>query len=265
MRRRKLLAHLACALLAVVALRWQLSARASQSVAAFLGQHVPRLPRRTLLIQGGLHTVIGGAAVAAPALAQQSAPRLPVVDSYPSFGSLLPLYGVFELARSAAQAGSDASKLPAVRARFQKLTDQDLDAYRFLCTTYIAAIKYADPDEKLVGFDKASRFKACSDAMAAVGRVRDLLSKGDADATSIQREVSTVGANLAGFFALVPKADLERAQALSAQLKKLDANSDGRLSDDELLVKTGQDPLAPENADVVQSLSSIGLRDLLIP
>ena len=35
---------------------------------------------------------------------------------------------------------------------------------------------------KVIGYDKAGRFKACDDAIAAVGRARDLLKKSDAKA-----------------------------------------------------------------------------------
>ena len=39
------------------------------------------------------------------------------------------------------------------------------------------------PRTKVVSFDKAGRFKACDDAMTAVGRARDVLQKDQAGAT----------------------------------------------------------------------------------
>ena len=130
---------------------------------AFLGSPA----RRELLVRGLQLT--GAVAAAAPAAVAEEAPalRTPVIESFPNFGSLVPLYGVFALAGSAANAASDEGRLAAVRARFGRLSDQDLDAVRFLCVQYIGAIKYIDPDEKLVAFDKAGRFKACDEALRA--------------------------------------------------------------------------------------------------
>eukprot|EP00438_Fugacium_kawagutii_P024710 Skav235550 [mRNA] locus=scaffold3067:265657:266194:+ [translate_table: standard] len=117
---------------------------------------------------------------------------------------------IFEHRRPPAESADDLAKM---KQRFGQLSDTDLDAYRFLCTQYIGNIKYADPDEKetqlqntpslnlahrnsaylnilgsqVISFDKAGRFKACDDAMSAVRRAREVLSK-EADSASFQKE-----------------------------------------------------------------------------
>ena len=71
------------------------------------------------------------------------------------FTSLVPLFGVFSLAQSAAQASAgtldgchrfglsvwfatkSADDLAKMRERFGKLSDTDLDAYRFVCTQWL--------------------------------------------------------------------------------------------------------------------------------
>eukprot|EP00913_Durusdinium_trenchii_P027420 g25718.t1 len=131
--------------------------------------------------------------------------RLAAVESFPPFTSLVPVFGVFGLAQSAAQASEPA------------LVN--------LLSSYIANIRYADPDDKVISFDKAARFKACDDAMAAVGRAREVLAKSTADKTSFQKEVSSIGVNLASFFALIPKEDFKKAEALSQKMRLLDAES----------------------------------------
>jgi len=226
-------------------------------------------PRREVVLLSMAMLTSGSAAVTGMPLganAEQAPARLAVVEAYPPFGSLVPLEGLLDLAVSAAQAASDTDRYPLVIARFKQLSDTDLDAYRFMCTQYIGAIKYADPDEKLIGYDRAGRFKACDDAMSAVKRARDLLTGNKMEKAALQREVSAIGQNLAGFLSLVPKDDLKRAGRLSAKLRALDSDGDGKLSDDELqTVKSRRTPLSPEDLEVVSALRSIGLRDLLIP
>ncbi|CAK9047605.1 unnamed protein product [Durusdinium trenchii] len=153
-----------------------------------------------------------------------------------------------------------------MRQRFGQLSDTDLDAYRFACTQYIANIRYADPDDKVISFDKAARFKACDDAMAAVGRAREVLAKSTADKTSFQKEVSSIGVNLASFFALIPKEDFKKAEALSQKMRLLDADKDSRLSDEEAkMVRSGAQPLPQEDLDVITALRKVGFGNLLIP
>eukprot|EP00435_Cladocopium_sp_Y103_P037392 s3262_g9.t2 len=198
------------------------------------------------------------------ALPAEDTRRLAVVEMYPPFTSLVPLFGVFSLAQSAAQASS-TDDLAKMRQRFGKLSDTDLDAYRFVCTQYIGLIRYADPDEKVISFDKAARFKACDDAMAAVRRAREVLAK-EAEKVAFQKEVSSIGVNLASFFALIPKEDFKKAQDLSQKLQALDTDKDYRLSDEEAkTVRSGGQPLSQEESDVVDALRKVGFGDLLIP
>jgi len=226
-------------------------------------------PRREVLLDMAMLTSGSSAVVTGLPLganAEQAAPRMAVVEAYPPFGSLVPLQGLLDLARNAALAASDTDRYPKVIARFRRLSDTDLDAYRFMCTQYIGAIKYADPDEKLVGYDRAGRFKACDDAMSAVKRARDLLTGYKMDKAALQREVSAIGQNLAGFLSLVPKDDFKRAGALLAKLRSLDSDGDEKLSDEELqTVRTGRRSLSPEDLEVVSALQNIGLRDILAP
>lgn len=205
--------------------------------------------------------VLSTLSIALPAEAEDTR-RLAVVEMYPPFTSLVPLFGVFSLAQSAAQASS-SDDLAKMRQRFGKLSDTDLDAYRFVCTQYIGLIRYADPDEKVISFDKAARFKACDDAMAAVRRAREVLAK-EAEKVAFQKEVSSIGVNLASFFALIPKEDFKKAQDLSQKLQALD--TDYRLSDEEAkTVRSGGQPLSQEDSDVVDALRKVGFGDLLIP
>ncbi|CAJ1401584.1 unnamed protein product [Effrenium voratum] len=201
--------------------------------------------------------------LAPPAFAEESK-RLAVVESYPPFATLVPLAGVFGLVQSAAQASS-ADALSDMKKRFKALSDTDLDAYRFVCTQYVGLIKYADPDDKVVSFDKAGRFKACDDAMTAVGRARDVLQK-DQEKAEFQKQVSATGINLASYFALVPKEDFAKAQALSQKMRALDEDRDYKLSAEEAkTVRSGAQPLSQEESEVVVALRSIGMGNLLIP
>ncbi|CAE7523086.1 unnamed protein product [Symbiodinium natans] len=198
--------------------------------------------------------------------------RLAVVETYPPFGSLVPLTGVFSLAQSAAKL-TDPDDLPSMSKRFGKLSNDDLDAYRFVCTQYIGLIRYADPDEKVIGYDKAGRFKACDDAIAAVGRARDLLKKSDAkdkakkkDLKAFQKEVSAIGVNLAGFFALIPQGDFVKALSLAQKLRSMDADKNNQLSEEEVTtVRSGMKPLSQDDADIVAALRKLGAGRLLVP
>jgi len=189
--------------------------------------------------------------------------RAAKVEGYPPFGSLVPIYGIFNLARATADAGTDSKKLLAVRPRYTRLTDQDLDAYRLVCTAYIGQINYVDA-EKAVSFDKAARFKACDEALKAVGVIRDLLNKGVQD--GVPEQVQTIGKNMGGFLQLLPKPDFEKAKALSDKLRAVDTDKDGKVSDEEVqFFQSGAKPLSSEEIETVKALQFVGLKDLLIP
>jgi len=193
--------------------------------------------------------------------------RLAVVESYPpAIGNLVPLYGIFDLARLTASYASDADKLPVIQNRFKQIADSDLDAYRFLSTQYISQIKYADPDEKVVNFDKAGRYKACDEAMKAVASTKKLLEEKDVSTEALQRSVSEIGRNLGAFFSLVPEEDRKRAAELASELRSRDVDKNGRLSDEELqTLGAGQRPLTEEETELLASLSRLGLRNLFVP
>mmetsp|Transcript_46043 Transcript_46043/g.85895 ORF Transcript_46043/g.85895 Transcript_46043/m.85895 type:complete len:255 (-) Transcript_46043:33-797(-) len=199
------------------------------------------------------------------AIAEETVKRLAAVESYPPFGSLLPLAGVFSLARSATQI-SDPEQLTSMSSRLGKLSNDDLDAYRFVCTQYISSIKYNDPDEKVIEFDKAGRFKACDDAIAALGRARDVLKSDQVEKTLFQREISSIGLNLAGFFALTPQADFDKALALSQRLRSMDMDKDNKLSqEEEGTIQSGVQPLEAEDIATISALRRLGLGGVLIP
>jgi len=232
----------------------------------FISPDASSLQRR-VAVQGALRLVGVSLTVPCAAGAEEGSKfrRMAVVESYPPYASLVPIFGVFDLARSAAQLGSDSVKLQFVRERFQRLSDQNLDALRFVCTTYIGTIKYTDPDEKVIGFDKAARFRACNDAMTAVAKGRNILKNDQLDNAAFQGEVTSIGSNLGGFFALVPPSDFQAVGRLSAALRALDTDKSGTLSDDEVeLVGSGKTPLSTEDFDIVKALRTFGLRDLLI-
>eukprot|EP00434_Breviolum_minutum_P035075 symbB.v1.2.031048.t1/scaffold3436.1/size58694/9 len=242
--------------LSACVLHWFASRNSTAWVAP--SETVDKIGRRQLLQV--LPQTVSAVSLGLPAKAEDSK-RLAVVEAYPPFSSLVPLSGVFGLAQAAAA----SDDLAPMRKRFGQLTDTDLDAYRFVCTQYIGLIRYADPDEKVVSFDKAGRFKACDDALAAVARARELLLK-EAERAEFQKEVSSIGLNLASFFALIPKEDFKRSQDLSQKLRALDADKDNRLSDEETkTVRSGGQPLSQEDLDVVDALRKVGFGNLLIP
>eukprot|EP00930_Biecheleria_cincta_P088377 TRINITY_DN77603_c0_g1_i1.p1 TRINITY_DN77603_c0_g1~~TRINITY_DN77603_c0_g1_i1.p1 ORF type:complete len:271 (+),score=51.53 TRINITY_DN77603_c0_g1_i1:103-915(+) len=223
-------------------------------------------PRRSTIAALISSYVAPSLARAEQAATSASSARLAVVETYPAMGNLVPLYGIFDLARLTSSAASDSSKLPTIRKRFEQIADSDLDAYRFLTTQYIANIKYADPDEKVVNFDKAARYKAVDDAMSAVARTKKLLQGKELSEQGLQSSVSEIGKNLANFFSLLPKEDTTKAEGIASDLRSRDINKDGRLSDEELqTLGSGQLPLTDEVKELVSSLSKLGLRNLLVP
>lgn len=221
-------------------------------------------PRRSAIAALLTSYVVPSVASAEQSPSSSSSARLAVVETYPAMGNLVPLYGVFDLARLTS--GADASKLPTIRKRFEQIADSDLDAYRFLTTQYINNIKYADPDEKVVKFDKAARYKAVDDAMSAVASTKKVLQGKDVLEQDLQSSVNEIGKSLANFFSLLPKEDTSKAQGIASDLRSRDVDKDGRLSEEELqTLGSGQLPLTDEVKELVKSLSNIGLRNLLVP
>ena len=159
------------------------------------------------------------------------------IAASPPLEYLEPIYELKLSLDALAPVARDPQRFPALRKRLDKFFGGGPLSEKFyylgLSVQYTKQIKYDDLDD-FVRSDQQQRALAMEDALQALENCRAALALQPADAEAVASNAAAAKGGIERWLSLVPKADVERCDALFRATREADANRDGKLDASEL-------------------------------
>ena len=154
------------------------------------------------------------------------------ITAYPPLEYLEPIYELKLSLDALAPVAQDPQRWPALKKRLDKFFSGGPVSEKFyfagLNIQYVDKILYDDLDD-FVRADKQQRALAMEDTLAAMESCQKSLAAKAPDADAIVGAAAAAKGGIARWLSLVPKADVERVDALYRAVRMADANRDGKL------------------------------------